>query len=256
MTADRLTRAVRQQVGLGRFLALGGPRDGGWIAERAAEVVLRRAVARDAPGVRLDGVRIGLAGPEAVGRAGEPAVSVLPAVPAPPGALPPEPLRVTAEFSATAARPLPETAERVRAVLAEGAVERIGLDVVEVDLRVAELLEVEPVPSPEGGGEAGSGTPESGEGSVGGVGGDAEVERVGVAALAVPGVSRLTGVLGRSVQMSERASAGALPRRHVRVDLAVAGGVRPLDVVRGVRVAVGAVLPDGPTVAVLVTAVD
>ncbi|WP_431997955.1 nucleopolyhedrovirus P10 family protein [Streptomyces fungicidicus] len=247
MTADRLTRAVRQQVGLGRFLALGGPRDGGWIAERAAEVVLRRAVAREAPGVRLDGVRIGLAGPEAVGRAGEPAV------PAPPGALPPEPLRVTAEFSATAARPLPETAERVRAVLAEGAVERIGLDVVEVDLRVAELLEVEPVPSAEGGGEAGSGTPESGEG---GVGGDAEVERVGVAALAVPGVSRLTGVLGRSVQVSERASVGALPRRHVRVDLAVAGGVRPLDVVRGVRVAVGAVLPDGPTVAVLVTAVD
>ncbi|WP_040908801.1 hypothetical protein, partial [Streptomyces griseoflavus] len=236
MTADRLTRAVRQQVGLGRFLALGGPRDGGWIAERAAEVVLRRAVARDAPGVRLDGVRIGLAGPEAVGRAGEPAVSVLPAVPAPPGALPPGPLRVTAEFSATADRPLPETAERVRAVLAEGAVERIGLDVVEVDLRVAELLEVEPVPSAEGGGEAGSGTPESGEGGVGGVGGvggDAEVERVGVAALAVPGVSRLTGVLGRSVQMSERASAGALPRRHVRVDLAVAGGVRPLDVVRG-----------------------
>ncbi|MFF0360422.1 nucleopolyhedrovirus P10 family protein [Streptomyces fungicidicus] len=253
MTADRLTRAVRQQVGLGRFLALGGPRDGGWIAERAAEVVLRRAVARDAPGVRLDGVRIGLAGPEAVGRAGEPAVSVLPAVPAPPGALPPEPLRVTAEFSATADRPLPETAERVRAVLAEGAVERIGLDVVEVDLRVAELLEVEPVPSAEGGGEAGSGTPESGEG---GVRGDAEVERVGVAALAVPGVSRLTGVLGRSVQVSERASVGALPRRHVRVDLAVAGGVRPLDVVRGVRVAVGAVLPDGPTVAVLVTAVD
>ncbi|MFE0965700.1 nucleopolyhedrovirus P10 family protein [Streptomyces fungicidicus] len=253
MTADRLTRAVRQQVGLGRFLALGGPRDGGWIAERAAEVVLRRAVARDAPGVRLDGVRIGLAGPEAVGRAGEPAVSVLPAVPPPPGALPPEPLRVTAEFSATAARPLPETAERVRAVLAEGAVERIGLDVVEVDLRVAELLEVEPVPSAEGGGEAGSGPPESGEG---GVGGDAEVERVGVAALAVPGVSRLTGVLGRSVQVSERASVRALPRRHVRVDLAVAGGVRPLDVVRGVRVAVGAVLPDGPTVAVLVTAVD
>ncbi|MER6749835.1 nucleopolyhedrovirus P10 family protein [Streptomyces fungicidicus] len=253
MTADRLTRAVRQQVGLGRFLALGGPRDGGWIAERAAEVVLRRAVTRDAPGVRLDGVRIGLAGPEAVGRAGEPAVSVLPAVPAPPGALPPEPLRVTAEFSATAARPLPETAERVRAVLAEGAVERIGLDVVEVDLRVAELLEVEPAPSAEGGGEAGPGTPESGEG---GVGGDAEVERVGVAALAVPGVSRLTGVLGRSVQVSERASVGALPRRHVRVDLAVAGGVRPLDVVRGVRVAVGAVLPDGPTVAVLVTAVD
>ncbi|MFJ3986516.1 nucleopolyhedrovirus P10 family protein [Streptomyces fungicidicus] len=253
MTADRLTRAVRQQVGLGRFLALGGPRDGAWIAERAAEVVLRRAVARDAPGVRLDGVRIGLAGPEAVGRAGEPAVS---AVPAPPGALPPEPLRVTAEFSATAARPLPETAERLRAVLAEGAVERVGLDVVEVDLRVAELLEVEPVPSAAEGGEAGSGTADSGDGGDGGVGGDAEVERVGVAALAVPGVSRLTGVLGRSVQVSERASVGALPRRHVRVDLAVAGGVRPLDVVRGVRVAVGAVLPDGPTVAVLVTAVD
>ncbi|MGC3004257.1 nucleopolyhedrovirus P10 family protein, partial [Streptomyces sp. G35A] len=35
-TADRWTRAVREQVGLGRLLPLGGPRDGAWIAERAA----------------------------------------------------------------------------------------------------------------------------------------------------------------------------------------------------------------------------
>ncbi|MGW4109159.1 nucleopolyhedrovirus P10 family protein, partial [Streptomyces sp. NPDC004976] len=40
MTADRWTHAVRQQVGLGRIVPLGGARDGAWIAERAAAVLL------------------------------------------------------------------------------------------------------------------------------------------------------------------------------------------------------------------------
>ncbi|MFE2280508.1 nucleopolyhedrovirus P10 family protein [Streptomyces sp. NPDC059454] len=244
MTVDRWTRAVRQQVGLGRILPLGGPRDGAWIAEWAAEAVLRRAVVRDAPGVRLDGVRIGLADPEAA--TGEPVV------PPPPSALPPGPLRLTVEFAATAARPVPVTASRLRTVLAEAAVERVGLAVTEVDLRVTELLDAEPVPVPvpvpvaEPVRESGPEPSDSGS----------EAGRVAVAARAVPGVSRLTGALGRSVHLAEHPGGASLPRRHARVDLAVVADARPLDVARGVRSAVASALPDGPTVAVLITAVD
>ncbi len=342
--ADRWTRMVRQQVGLGRFLPLGGPYDGAWIAERAASGVLRDAAEREVPEVRLDGVRIGLADP---GEAAEPAV------PAPPSALPPGPLRLTAEFAATAAWPLPETASRLRTALAVTATERIGLDLTEVDLRITELLDTEPTaprpgtPETRGGtdtsggagmpgaadtsgagtpGDAdtprdtdtsgmermpgvtdtsgaadttrGAGTPETADtpegagtpgdagtprgagasgaaepeaarapGSAGGfgaagvagaVGGGPEGERVAAVVLRVPGVSRLTGVWGRPVRLGEQAPApgDALPRRHARVDLAVAAGFRPLEVARAVRAAVAEALPDRPTVAVLVTDLD
>ncbi|MFI1417781.1 nucleopolyhedrovirus P10 family protein [Streptomyces sp. NPDC020731] len=239
MTADRWTRAVRHQVGLGRILPLGGPRDGAWIAEGAAETVLRRAVVRDVPGVRLDGVRIGLADPEGAGES---------VVPAPASALPPGALRLTVEFAATAARPLPVTASRLRAVLAEVAPERIGLTVTEVDLRVTELLDAEPEPVPVAEPVRESGPEPSDSGS--------EAGRVAVAARAVPGVSRLTGALGRSVHLAEHPGGTSLPRRHARVDLAVLADARPLDVARGVRSAVASALPGGPTVAVLITAVD
>ncbi|MGW3384628.1 hypothetical protein ACWDCO_31220 [Streptomyces albogriseolus] len=324
--ADRWTRMVRQQVGLGRFLPLGGPYDGAWIAERAASGVLRGAAEREVPEVRLGGVRIGLADP---GEAAEPAV------PAPPSALPPGPLRLTAEFAATAAWPLPETASRLRTALAVTATERIGLDLTEVDLRVTELLDTEPpasrpgTPATRGGtdtsggagmpgaadtsgagtpGDAdtpraartpgvadtsgaadtarGAGTPETADtpggagasgaaepeaarapGSAGGfgaagvagaVGGGPEGERVAAVVLRVPGVSRLTGVWGLPVRLGEQAPASgdALPRRHARVDLAVAAGFRPLEVARAVRAAVAEALPDRPTVAVLVTDLD
>ncbi|MEY9811305.1 hypothetical protein [Streptomyces albogriseolus] len=279
MMADRWTRMVRQQVGLGRFLPLGGPYDGAWIAERAASGVLRGAAERDVPEVRLGGVRIGLADP---GEAAEPAV------PAPPSALPPGPLRLTAEFAATAAWPLPETASRLRTALAVTATERIGLDLTEVDLRVTELLDTEPPASRPGtpatpggtdtsGGAGMPGAAESeaarapgsagGSGSAGGfgaagvagaVGGGPEGERVAAVVLRVPGVSRLTGVGGLPVRLGEQAPASgdALPRRHARVDLAVAAGFRPLEVARAVRAAVAEALPDRPTVAVLVTDLD
>ncbi|MGW4021826.1 nucleopolyhedrovirus P10 family protein [Streptomyces sp. NPDC005009] len=247
MTADRWTRAVRQQVGLGRILALGGPRDGAWIAERAAEAVLRRAVVRDVPGVRLDGVRIGLADPEGV--TGEPVV------PAPPGAMPPGALRLTVEFAATAGRPVPVTASRLREVLAEVVVERIGLAVVEVDLRVVELLDADAEPEPEPVAEPEPAPGESAADEPAGPG-DSETDRVAAAAVAVPGVSRLTGVLGRSVHLTEQRGGTGLSRRHARVDLAVVADARPLDVTRGVRSAVTESLPDHPTVAVLITAVD
>lgn len=312
---------VRQQVGLGRFLPLGGPYDGAWIAERAASGVLRGAAERDVPEVRLDGVRIGPADP---GEAAEPAV------PAPPSALPPGPLRLTAEFAATAAWPLPETASRLRTALAVTATERIGLDLTEVDLRVTELLDTEPPASRPGTPETPGGTDTSGDagtprgagasgaarmpgvtdtsgaaetakgadtpetagtpgdagmpggagasgaaeseaarapGSAGGsgaagvagaVGGGPEAERVAAVVLRVPGVSRLTGVWGLPVRLGEQAPASgdALPRRHARVDLAVAAGFRPLEVARAVRAAVAEALPDRPTVAVLVTDLD
>ncbi|MEO3845135.1 hypothetical protein [Streptomyces sp. B22F1] len=62
MTAGSWEQAVREQVGLGRLLPLGGAADGTWIAERAAAGVLRRAAAgvREA---RVTGLRVGLADP-------------------------------------------------------------------------------------------------------------------------------------------------------------------------------------------------
>ncbi|AZM63021.1 nucleopolyhedrovirus P10 family protein [Streptomyces sp. WAC 01420] len=242
VTADGWTQAVRQQVGLGRIVPLGGPRDGAWIAERAATVPLRRAAARGAPGVRLDGVRIGLAVPEEAGE---------PVVPPPPSALPPGPLRLSARFAATAAQPLPVTASLLRTVLADAA-ERIGLVVAEVDLRVTELLDTDPAvppdaPEPEPEPAAGQRLP-----------GDSEAGRVAAAVLAVPGVSRLTGTPAGPVRLYASGQPGgtALPHRHARVDLAVRADHHPLEVARAVRAAVTASLPDHPTATVLVTALD
>ncbi|MFD3734809.1 nucleopolyhedrovirus P10 family protein [Streptomyces sp. NPDC058632] len=257
MTADGWTRAVRQQLGLGRLLPLGGPRDGAWISERAAGEVLRRAVARAEPDVRLDGLRIALAAPEDAGE---------PVVPPPPSALPPGPLRVTARFAATAAEPLPAAADRLRTALSRAAAERIGLVVTEVDLRVTELLAAEAGTA--AGPEAEGGAKDTADGPAAGpAGAPSEVPesggsdegRVAAAALAVPGVSRLTGVLGRAVHLAsspQAAGVASLAGRHARVDLAVGADHRALDVARAVRSAVSAALPDRPTVAVLVTEVD
>ncbi|MFF1723955.1 nucleopolyhedrovirus P10 family protein [Streptomyces sviceus] len=236
MTAEQWARTVRQQLGLGRLLPLGGPRDGAWISEEAARAVLR-AAAEDLRGVRLGAVRLGLARPQEAPE---------PAVPPPPSALPPGPLRLTAEFGATPAEPLPVAAERLRTALAGVAAGLLGLELAEVDLRVTALLDEDaersPVRVPE--------LPRAAEAGPG------EETLVAVAALAVPGVGRLTGVLGRPVHIEDRETGeGALPRRHVRVELAVGADRRALDVAREVRAAVGEVLADRPTVAVLVTAV-
>ncbi|MEU3896812.1 nucleopolyhedrovirus P10 family protein [Streptomyces sp. NPDC045251] len=240
-TADRWARAVREQLGLGRLLPLGGPRDGAWIAERAVREALLAAAGAVA-GVRPDGLRVAPADPGAAREA---------VVPAPPSALPPGPLRVTADFAATAAEPLPVTAARLRAALATAA-RGLGLTVTDVDLRATALLETaagpaeEPAPAPDR--EPGPGrTVSRGEGDAG---------RVADAALAVPGVSRLTATLGHPVDIAELSRESALPRRHVRVELAVHAGHRAVEVARQVRAAVSEALPDRPSVAVLVTAVD
>ncbi|MGW1872385.1 nucleopolyhedrovirus P10 family protein [Streptomyces sp. NPDC001975] len=232
MTSDRWTEAGRHRLGFGRLLPLGGPHDGTWLTEAAADAVLRRAAA-GVPGVRLGAVRIEPADPEDVTE---------PVVPPPPGAVPPGPLRVSAHFAATAAEPLPATAARLRRALAAAATARLGLAVTEVDLRVTDLLaadraepEVVRPPRP----------PSVREGS------DPDGARVTAVALAVPGVARVTGALSREVHFE-----AALPRRHVRVEVALADVPRAVDVARTVRAAVGAALGDHPTVAVLVTDVS
>lgn len=238
-TTDRWTRAVRDQVGLGRLLPLGGVRDGAWISEQAAEAVLRRA-AQGMRGVRLDALRIALTDPDDVHE---------PAVPPPPSALPPGPLRVTADFAATATEPLPATAERLRGLLATTSTDRLGLTVTEVDLRVTALLDEDAEPDsvrqPEPARAAKPGGPDE--------------ERVADAALAVPGVIRLTGALGglgHAVHLEQRQSGTALPHRHARVEIAVSADHRAVDVAREVRERVREALADHPTVAVLVTAVS
>jgi hypothetical protein len=258
MTTERWARTVRQQLGLGRLLPLGGRLDGAWITEDAARAVLRRAAA-DVPGVRLDAPRVSLADPEDTHE---------PVVPSPPSALPPGPLRVTADFAAIAATatdaastgaepPLPVVAARLRAALA-GAAEWVGLAVTEVDLRVTDLLDEEPARDGVPGADD-SAVRVSRPGDAGAAGSD-EVRAAG-AALAVPGVTGLTSVLGgpggRAVNIEERpADGGALPRRHARVEIAVAADHRAVEVARAVRSAVATALRDGPTVAVSVTAVE
>ncbi|MEU7339507.1 nucleopolyhedrovirus P10 family protein [Streptomyces sp. NPDC007074] len=275
MTADRWTLAVVRQLGLGRLLPLGHRGDGAWITEEAARTVLRRA-ADGVPGVRVGALRVSLADP---GRTYEPAV------PPPPGALPPGPLRVTGEFAASAdpsapgGEPLPAVAARLRSALGTAATERLGLMVTEVDLRVTALLDTgtpAPVsgPGPSGGSDPADGsepadgwnqadglTPAGGPDPVAGPGAvdepvSSEAARVAAAVLSVPGVDRLAGALGRPVHFAEvRATDLALPRRHVRVEVAVSAAERAADVARAVRVAVAETVPDVPSVTVLVTAV-
>ncbi|MPY50022.1 nucleopolyhedrovirus P10 family protein [Streptomyces acidicola] len=247
MTADGWAKTVRQQIGLGRVLPLGGPRDGAWITEKAAGSVLRRA-AGSTRGLRLGALRISLIDPDA---------PYDPAVPPPPSALPPGPLRVGADFlasadpTAPAAEPLPATAARLRAALAAAARERLGLTVSEVDLRVTGLLDADEdaaIPAADAGQADGEPVPEPP--------GDGEESRVAAAALSVPGVTRLTGALGGLGRAVHIETGPALPRRHVRVEVAVTATERALDVARAVRTAVGKALPDHPSVAVVVTAVD
>ncbi|MCC9740969.1 hypothetical protein [Streptomyces sp. MNU89] len=130
MTADGWTQAGRNPLGPGLLLPLGGPGDGAWITERAACAVLTRAAAR-VDGVRLGAVRIRLAVPEA---APEPAAGAHRA------ALQPEPLRIEADFSASARQPLPRTAGELRRALLAAATGRLGLPTAEIDLRVTDLL--------------------------------------------------------------------------------------------------------------------
>ncbi|MFE8913549.1 hypothetical protein [Streptomyces globisporus] len=242
--ADGWTAGVRERLGLGRLLPLGGPADGVWIAETAAASVLRGAAAR--PGAVLGVLRIGLAeeavaegsvtaagagdgrdGPRAPADRGGPT-----APPAPPSALPPGPLRIAAEFSAAPDRPLPDTAAALRAALLAAAAARLGLEITEVDLTVTALLEdgtSDQVTAPAAAPPARVAEPEG---------------PVAAAAAGAPGVVALTRVLGSPVHTA---------RDHVRVEVATAGNHRALDVARSVRTAVAAATEERLPVSVLVT---
>ncbi|MFD5398201.1 hypothetical protein ACFWJW_28850 [Streptomyces sp. NPDC127097] len=243
MAVNQWAQTVRTQLGIGRLLPLGGPADGSWITEQAAAGALRASA--DTPaGVRLGSLRLSVADP---GHAPEPAV------PAPPSALPPGPLRIEAEFAAVADRPLPVLADQVRAALLEASIQGLGLVVGVVDLRVSGLLEADETTTE--GASAGSApqrevppaAPSTGDRT-----GATQEGAAGVAVVArgVAGVARLAPVLGgpsRPVRLTDG---------HALIQLATAPGHRALDVACAVRQAVAAGQPAVSTVAVLVTAVD
>ncbi|MFI9260799.1 hypothetical protein ACIGT4_24320 [Streptomyces sioyaensis] len=240
MTANQWAQAVRTQLGIGRVLPLGGPADGSWITEQAAAGVLRTA-AGTPPGVRLGSLRLSVADPD---RAPEPAV------PAPPSALPPGPLRIEADFAAAGDRPLPTVADQVRAALLEASVRELGLVVAMVDLQVSGLLDADEAGAPQAPPAAPSGGPPAApvaeERS-----GATQDGAAGIAAvvLDVAGVARLAPVLGSSRPVR-------LTDGHALIQLATAPGHRALDVSAAVRQAVAAAPPTVSTVAVLVTAVE
>ncbi|NGN64225.1 hypothetical protein G5C51_09960 [Streptomyces sp. A7024] len=139
--ADSLREAVRDQLGLGRLLPLGEAKDGAWIAETAVAAALRPAAAR-VPGIELRSLRLTLADPE---------VWTDPAVTPPASALPPGPLRITAECAAVLAadRSLRDAADALRSALFEAADLAVGLEVTAVDVQVTDLLESAPPPAEE-----------------------------------------------------------------------------------------------------------
>jgi hypothetical protein len=307
MDAEGLSRAVRQQLGLGRLLPLGDAADGAWLVESAAEGALRSAAAQELPDVSLGRLRLSLADPERA----EP-----PAVPPPPSALPPGRLHIDAEFASAPHAPLTTMAELLRATLLRSADRELGLRVDSVDLRITDLLEggnghrhdghghggdrnggpghggrghgaVEhrrgPSAGTAGNGEGGRRTYEQGAGpgdhpgtpAAGHPPAPADDPRgaaTAQAVISVPGVTRLAPVLGSSHGglPADAVSVTAAPARegreagrHLRIQLAVAEGVRVLNVARAVRHAAekaaawDAEEPDAPvTVAVLVTAID
>ncbi len=132
---------------------------------------------------------------------------------------------------------------RLRAALAVIATERIGLEVTEVDLRVTDLLDIEPAAERAGAGGtadlAGGTTEPAGVAATAGAsvtpgaaqhagdvaarapgvmdtsegGGGSEADRVAGVVLEVPGVSRLTGVWGRPVRLGEQARPPGTPCR-------------------------------------------
>ncbi|MFJ9614511.1 hypothetical protein [Streptomyces noursei] len=243
MAGNAWARAVREQLGIGRVLPLGGPADGAWITERAARAALLRAPGTP-PGVRLAALRLSLAAPDD---------APAPTVPAPPSALPPGPLRIAADFTAPPGRPLPALAALLRTALLTTAEDGLGLRVGAVDLRVTDLLD-----GADGGREGFRNGPRDDEAPGGedaaregaGPGGD-EREPAGLAArvLAVPGVARLAPALaGRSRPVTRTGG-------HVLIQLTTAAGHRPLDVARAVRRAVTGPPPAPESAAALVTGV-
>ncbi|WP_251022591.1 hypothetical protein [Streptomyces sp. ISL-10] len=221
MTTAGAMGRMRRALGLGRLVALGGPEDGTWLAERAAGSVLIRAAAKAVRGAAVTRLDVRLADPETAAE---------PMLPPPPSALPPGSYRLSAQVAVWSGEPLPEVTAALRSALSRTAADRLGLVVGEVDLRVVELpdspLEPAPTPSP----------------TV-----VAPSDAAGTTAAATAGVVGLTAELsGRAVHLADD---------HVRIELATAEGFRALDVARAVRASVSGAMADGRPVTVLISSV-
>ncbi len=288
MTLDRLSQAVREQLTLGRLLPLGAPEDGVWLAESAARGALRHTVGTawagaaasggEPPGCRLGALRITSAAAQ------EPATPHDTSFARPPGALPPGPLRIEAEFAAPVGQPIPDAAARLRDTLFAAAVSGLGLPVEAVDLRVSELFaasEARDVSDrdrePSAGRAAHKGHERYAEPSTdrsaalgalavpqdakdaeqARAGAGSDETRVAAAVRAVPGVARLSGRiggLGRAVHIERPvAEDAAPPAPRVRVEVALERTRPPVEAARAIRAAVTAVLPGEPAVTVLIT---
>lgn len=258
MELDRLTRAVREQVALGRVLPLGTPADALWITERAAAGVLRAALAPVA-GVRLGTLRIGSAAPTG----GAPEESGVPGRPPegadaviPPGAVPRGPLRIAAAITAGTDRPLPDVTAALRRELYDAAHDRLGLDIAAIDLDVTALTDGTEPGQPSGGGETEPAPAEPPDASGGGAPGLVD-ERLRDAVRAVPGVARLTARLGGFASGVRCSDVQDPPARRVRVQVALGAGHPAAQVARDVlTAALAAAEADAPgpvTAAVVVT---
>lgn len=286
MAANRLTQAVRHQLGLGRLLPLGGAEDGAWLTEETAVAALRSAVAGRFPGVRLSGVRLDLS---------DPPTAAEPVVPRPPSALGTGPLTLDAELAVAADEPLPALTASLRHALLAAAERELGLELRTVNLRVGELLDAPEPPDEKSDQPSPRESPDAPESSESPEAPEAPnsdepdepdnpATRIAAAVLAVPGVSRLAPVLGspltaggptgRAVRVtdndtesdSERPSEaesegdGRGGGRHVLLQLAVARGNRALDVARAARSAAATAARGGASgpvsVAVLITRID
>ncbi|MFI9822028.1 hypothetical protein ACIHFC_16395 [Streptomyces sp. NPDC052013] len=113
--ADRVMRAVRAEIRLGRLLPLDDPAEDLWIAERAAARALRRA-ADGVPGVRAAGCRLRPAGDGTA-------------------------VHVSMTLASTLDQPLPDRAAEVRRAVLHAAEHELGLAVTGVDLRIDALLD-------------------------------------------------------------------------------------------------------------------
>ncbi|MFB7518296.1 hypothetical protein [Streptomyces sp. NPDC056144] len=141
-------------------------------------------------------------------------------------------VRISGGFAAVAgSRPLPELAAELRAALLRAAEDGLGLVVGSVDLRVTELLDA--APENAGAPAAPSGRPSP-----------ATDDPAALAALRVEGVAGVTDTLGPPVRRTPG---------HVRVEVAVTAGRRPLEVARAVRTAVTAATQGATAVTVLVS---
>ncbi|MFF0143011.1 hypothetical protein ACFYRN_42165 [Streptomyces sp. NPDC005227] len=112
---DRVISAVRAEIRLGAMLPLDDPAGDLQIAENAAAIILRQA-ADSVPGIRAASCRIA---PTGDGRS----------------------LHIIMTLAATLDRPLPERANQVRQAVLDAVINRVGLAVASIDLKIDTVLD-------------------------------------------------------------------------------------------------------------------